>query len=209
MNCRLCLSSKVRTITGPDERDYHLCLHCNLIAVSPEYFIPPSEERERYLTHNNGIQYQRYVDFLNKAVTPAMTFLKKDMQGLDYGCGHTPTLSKMLAMQGYHCDDYDPYFIKNSLKKNYDFIFSTEVFEHFCTPRYEIEKIVNLLKPDGILIIMTEKWKTIDTFAQWYYARDPSHVVFYHNKTIDYMCGEFGFKKIYDDENRVTLIRKV
>jgi hypothetical protein len=209
MDCRLCLSSRVRKIAGSDERDYYLCLHCKLVAVSPEHFMSRSKEKERYLTHNNGIQYQGYVDFLNKAVKPALEFLTKDMLGLDYGCGHAPTLSKMLEMQGYHCEDYDPYFIKNDLNKNYDFIFSTEVFEHFCTPRYEIEKIVSLLKPGGMLNIMTERWESVDTFGNWYYTRDPSHVAFYHNVTIDYICGEFGFQKTLDDERRVTLLRKV
>ncbi len=209
MDCRLCLGRQVKKINGADNRDYYLCLHCKLVTVSPEYFLTPGKEKEQYLTHNNGIQYQGYVDFLNRAVAPALKFLKKGMDGLDYGCGHTPTLSKMLEMHGYYCEDYDPYFIKNDLNKKYDFIFSTEVFEHFCNPRTEIEKIDNLLKPNGMLIIMTERWESIDAFAAWYYTTDPSHVAFYHTNTIDYMCTEFGFQKIFDDKHSVTLLRKV
>lgn len=199
----------MRHIPGLGEREFFLCGNCRLITVSPQHFLSADEEKERYLTHKNGIQYQGYVDFLNRAVVPALKFLTKDMRGLDYGCGHAPTLSAILKMQGYECEDYDPYFIPNALDGTYDFIFSTEVFEHFRTPRRDLEKIVNLLQPGGILIIMTERWDTPDTFKDWYYHRDPSHVAFYHSKTIDYICSEFGLTKIMDNEQRVTVFRKV
>lgn len=205
MACRLCLGDRIQKITGSGKREFHLCQHCKLITISPQHFLSPDEEKKRYLTHKNGIQYQGYVDFLNRAVRPALKFITKPMCGLDYGCGHAPTLSKILKMQGYQCEDYDPYFVPHDLDKKYDFIFSTEVFEHFRSPRRDIKKIVDLLQPGGILIIMTERWKTIDTFPNWYYHHDPSHVAFYHNETIDYICGAFRLKKIFEDNSRITV----
>ncbi len=209
MNCRLCLKSKQRKVGGADERDYYLCLNCQLISVSPEHFLSGSEEKERYLSHNNGIEHRGYVDFLNRAVEPALRFLTKDMLGLDYGCGYAPTLATILARKGYRCENYDPYFVKNNLNKQYDFIFSTEVFEHFCNPRRDIENIASLLQPHGILVVMTERWTGFEKFRNWYYTRDPSHVVFYHDTTFEYICSEFGFQKIDDDDRRVLLLRKI
>lgn len=209
MNCRLCLKSKLKKVSGADERDFYLCRNCQLISVSPEHFLSGSEERERYLSHNNGIEHRGYVDFLNRAVKPALSFMTKDMLGLDYGCGWAPTLSLILAREGYRCEDYDPHFVDNDLNKKYDFIFSTEVFEHFCYPRRDIENIVNLLQPNGILTVMTERWTDLEKFRNWYYSRDPSHVVFYHDKTFEYICDEFGFQQIYDDKQRVLLLRKI
>lgn len=210
MQCNLCLNTELTIIQSDDNRNYYLCNNCNLISVSQVSFISAKEERERYLTHNNGIEFKGYVDFLNQAIKPAVQFIDKNMIGLDYGCGHTPTLSKLLDQKGYLCEDYDPFFVKNELNKKYDFIFSTEVFEHFFDPKKEIEKIVNLIKNNGILIVMTEKWNNLEQFNNnWHYLRDSTHVVFFHEKTFKYICKEFGLKIIYDDKSRTVILKKV
>ncbi|KAA0221223.1 class I SAM-dependent methyltransferase [candidate division KSB1 bacterium] len=209
MNCRLCAAPKTEKVRGADERVYYLCPSCRLIGVAPQHFLSAHEEKARYLTHNNGIAHQGYVDFLRRAVIPALPFLKENMLGLDYGCGYAPTLSILLAREGYRCDNYDPYFVSNDLNATYDFIFSTEVFEHFRQPRRDIEKIVNLLRPEGILVVMTARWADLASFRNWYYTRDASHVAFYHDKTFTYLCDEFGFQNIFDDGQRILLLRKI
>jgi SAM-dependent methyltransferase len=210
MQCNLCLNTELTKVISDDNRDYYLCNNCNLISVSQVSFISAKEEKERYLTHNNGIEFKGYVDFLNQAIEPALQFIDKNMIGLDYGCGHTPTLSILLEQNGYLCEDYDPFFVKNELNKKYDFIFSTEVFEHFFNPKKEIEKIMNLIKKDGILIVMTEKWHNLEQLNNnWHYLRDSTHMVFFHNKTFNYICKEFGLKIIYDDKSRTVILKKV
>lgn len=179
-----------------------------MIGASSNYVISAKEEKERYLSHNNGIDQPGYVKFLKRAVDPAEKFIYEDMLGLDYGCGYSPTLSKILEQKGYSCEDYDPYFVPNELNKKYDFIFSTEVFEHFENPAAELETIDQILKRNGLLIIMTERWDDLNRFGKWYYTRDESHIVFYHDETFDYICEEFGYQKIYDDEKRVIILRK-
>jgi SAM-dependent methyltransferase len=208
MNCGLCQSSYFTKINGADERNYYLCGNCSLISVSKYNFISHSKEREIYLTHNNGIDQPGYVEFLNRAVKPALKYLTKTMTGLDYGCGYAPTLSEILARQGYKCENYDPFFVPNDLDLKYDFIFSTEVFEHFCRPEIEMRKITELLKPGGILIIMTERWQSLKQFNNWYYTRDPSHIVFYNKNTFKFISNKFGYTKLYDDHKRITIHRK-
>ncbi|MDZ7763676.1 MAG: class I SAM-dependent methyltransferase [Melioribacteraceae bacterium] len=208
MTCRLCANTELKSLQGADDRAYYLCSNCSLISASPDSYVSTDEEKARYLTHNNGIDQPGYVEFLNRAVEPALNYLNKDMVGLDYGCGYAPTLSKILKKRGYQCEDYDPYFVENPLNKKYDFIFSTEVFEHFNDPAAELEKIYNLLKPTGLLIIMTERWDDLDKFKNWYYTRDPSHVVFYNNETFDFIESKYNYTKLYDDQKRVTIHKK-
>lgn len=208
MNCRLCLNNKMTIVSGIDSRNYYLCENCKLINVDTNDFINPNDEKKRYLSHNNGIEYAGYVNFLNRAITPALKYLNSNMVGLDYGCGYNPTLSKILSGHNIICEDYDPFFIKNEFKRKYDFIFSTEVFEHFYYPKEEIEKLINLLVNKGILIIMTERWKNLDQFKDWYYARDNSHVSFYNDATFNFIGITYGFAKIYDDKHQVIILRK-
>lgn len=210
MSCRLCQSRNgLEPVVGADERSYFLCNNCRLISAAPEHFPGRQEEKARYLSHKNGLQHEGYVKFLHRAVDPASAFLRTGMTGLDYGCGHAPTLSVLLEAEGYACEDYDPLFVGHSLTETFDFIFSTEVFEHFPHPGREIEKIRSLLNANGLLIVMTERWKDLKQFSEWYYTRDSTHVCFYHSGTFEFICSTFGFEKIFDDGNRVVILRKL
>ena len=208
MHCRLCSNKNLVDLHSSDERKYYLCPDCKLISVPRKYFLSPEREKERYLSHNNSIEQQGYVDFLNRAIEPALPFLNRTMLGLDYGCGYAPTVSEILAAQGFRCEDYDPFFIANDLTKRYDFIFSTEVFEHFFNPQQDIKRITELLKPGGLLVVMTEKWQDAQRFDSWYYKRDPAHVAFYHDDTFAFISERFAYHIIYDDGQRVVILRK-
>jgi SAM-dependent methyltransferase len=209
MTCRLCQSQEgLQPVSGADERRYFLCDCCGMIGVSPVHFLGGQDERERYLTHKNGIEYQGYVTFLRRAIDPALAFLSAGMTGLDYGCGPAPTLSALLRREGIGCEDYDPFFAGHPMQKIFDFVFSTEAFEHFFHPGREIRKIRALLRPKGLLIVMTQRWKDPAHFSQWHYARDPTHVSFYHARTFDFLCRAFGFRRIFDDGDRVVILRK-
>lgn len=210
MNCRLCsFNNNSVQIKGKDKRNYFLCNNCKLINVYPEFFLDESQEKIRYREHQNGFHHEGYLKFLNRAVQPALKFLNEGMTGLDYGCGYAPTISKILSQNGLNCENYDPIFFNKELNKKYDFIFSTEVFEHFFYPLKEIETLTNIIKTNGLLIVMTERWNNEQDFNNWYYTTDPTHVAFYHNTTFDYICNKYAFDKLYDDGNRVIILRKL
>jgi SAM-dependent methyltransferase len=195
-------------VKGPGSRVYRGCQKCRLIFAETRFLPSAESEKKRYLTHNNGIQHQGYVNFLNQAIEPALPLLTKGMHGLDFGCGPTPTLSVILEQQGYPCDNYDPFFFPEIPGKEYGFIFATECFEHFFFPAKEIQCIKNLLKPNGILIIMTETWKSAEDFNNWHYANDSTHVSFYHDHTFDFIGREFGFEKLGTENERVIIFKK-
>jgi hypothetical protein len=131
------------------------------------------------------------------------------MRGLDYGCGHTPTLSTLLKQNGLACDDYDPFFFPEVPQGPYDYIFITEAAEHFFHPGSEFEWISDLLHVGGILTMMTVLWKEVDQFSEWYYAKDFSHVSFYHLKTLQTVCDIFGFQHLFTDHQRVVVLKKL
>ena len=193
---------------GPDARRYYLCGNCALIFVDPAQRLSPAEERARYLLHQNSPQDRGYVAFLNQLLQPLLPYLGEGACGLDYGCGPVPVLSRLAQAQSIACDDYDPFFADSALNPPYDVVFASECFEHFHHPAEEMARIQGLLKPDGLLAIMTERWTTPAAFAGWYYARDPTHVAFYHADTFDFLCDRFGLTPVWRDEKRVIILRR-
>lgn len=207
--CPLCFNKASFTIiNGPDSRSYRGCNKCRLIFTETRFLPSAKSEKKRYLTHKNGIQYKGYVDFLNQAIEPALPLLNKAMQGLDFGCGPTPTLSVILEQKGFKCDNYDPLFFPDIPEKEYDFIFATECFEHFFFPAKEMQRIKSLLKPGGILIVMTETWKSTEAFTSWYYAKDSTHVSFFHSQTFGFIAEKFGFDLLECNNDRVMLMQR-
>jgi SAM-dependent methyltransferase len=179
-----------------------------LIFVDPAHFLSPEREKARYATHENGIKNEGYVAFLYRLLRPMLPLLDAKMRGLDYGSGPGPTLSVLARQHGIACEDYDPFFANRPLHPPYDFIFSTECFEHFHQPAKEFQRIHDLLKPGGLLGIMTEHWTTLPAFAEWYYTKDPTHVSFYHANTFDFACNRFEFKSVWRDDKRVVILRR-
>lgn len=208
-HCPLCASAiEFTEIEGPNARRYKQCKNCSLIFLDPRFRLTRTAEKNHYRKHENGIQHKGYVTFLNRAISPAISFLKPGMTGLDYGCGPVPTLSLLMEQKGFKCENYDPIFIPHlDILKGFDFIFATECFEHFFYPAKEMQQLKSLLRPQGVLIVMTERWHKIEDFKKWYYATDPTHVAFYHNSTFKFIEEKYGFERIWSDESRVVILK--
>jgi SAM-dependent methyltransferase len=207
--CPLCGSSGAfRRFGGLLKLGYRLCDTCQLIYMEREFLPSPAAEKAHYQTHQNGPQYPGYVAFLNQAVTPTLPYLTSGMIGLDFGCGPGPAISELLYAKGIFCDNYDPFFFPTLPEKAYDFVFLTEAAEHFFYPGQELGRIRDLLKPGGIFTLMTETWKEAEEFDHWYYANDFTHVCFYHARTIDFICAQFGFILLKRESPRVSILRK-
>ena len=85
---------------------------------------------------------------------------------------------------------FDPLFFPEPepLEDLYDFIVCTEVIEHFHRPVQEFLRFDRMLSPGGWLALMTCFQTDDDRFAAWHYRRDPTHVVFYCETTLRYIC---------------------
>jgi hypothetical protein len=207
--CLLCLEDgPKRTVRGADRRTYLLCETCSLIFADPAQHPRAAEERARYETHHNCIDDEGYVRHLRRLLDPLLPHLRPEMRGVDFGCGPGPTLSKLIRSHGIACDEYDPFFFPRSLSPPYDFIVSTECFEHFHRPGETIEGVVRMLTPGGVLGVMTEQWATVERFGEWYYTRDPTHVSFFHADTFSYLCKVHALEILYRAEDRVLVLRR-
>ncbi|PJE03398.1 MAG: hypothetical protein CK427_05165 [Leptospira sp.] len=198
--CPLCNSGDIELFTANlRERDYYKCNHCYLVFMDAKFHLDLSQQKLRYDLHENTILNQGYVSFLKKCINPSLPYLQKlknqkEVRGLDYGSGPNPTLSKILSELDYQVDDYDPIYQKNLRFQKYDFIYSTEVWEHFREPAHDVQKVKNLLKPEGILSVMTYTWDETIDFTSWHYAKDETHTSFFHKKTFNKVQELFHFK---------------
>lgn len=206
MKCILCESDNLATYA----KKYLKCGQCKLVFKHPDTFLDIDEEIKRYSTHENSIESQGYVKYLSSILAPLVEVLPKNSEGLDFGCGPGPTLSVMLTNNGLICDHYDPAFFPSDekLQKKYDFVTSTEVFEHFHNPKKEIEKIWSLIKDNGYLGVMTVFYPVNeDDFQMWWYKNDPTHVCFYNEEVFNFLAQKLDAKVTYYD-NKTLILKK-
>ncbi len=55
---------------------------------------------------------------------------------------------------------------------------------------------------------MTETWKTNEAFTSWYYAKDFTHVSFFHDQTFDFIAENFGFELLGNNDERMMLLKR-
>jgi hypothetical protein len=208
IRCPLCYGDSL----GPIEQQaagYFLCLTCQLRFLDPTLRLTPESERARYLHHNNDVMdpaYQRFVEPLAQEVHHRVP---KGARGLDFGAGTGPVLAQRLKQLGYAVELYDLYFHPDQtpLSVEYDFICASEVVEHMYDPGFEFRRFKRMLKPGGLLGLMTLLFSPAIDFQEWYYRRDPTHVVFYSQETFQWIRHHFGFSDVDIVSERLICLR--
>lgn len=208
-SCPLCGASSrncVHKTSAPFAREFFACSECSLIFVPSHFFLSRQDEEARYLQHNNQPDDPKYRAFLSQVVDPLIKRLRPGQSGLDYGSGPGPTLEKMFQEAGFAMVGFDPVFspVWERLQQQYDFITCTETAEHFHRPDQEFSKLNRLLRPGGLLTLLTQTWSKQTPLLTWYYLRDPTHVVFYHHKTFEWLGRKFGWRPLWESGNVVT-----
>ena len=212
MICIICKQNKAAVFKNIKQKRYWKCSYCEAIFLDKEFYLSSNDEYKHYLTHNNDVNDPRYKKFLSNLMLPLIDRIKLKSIGLDYGCGPGPALSLMLREKGYQMFNYDPFFHpkKSNLSKKFDFISCSETVEHFHNPFYEFTRFNELLNDGGIIGIMTNFHSKENIFENWYYIKDPTHVVFYSKNTFLIIAKMFKwdceflnnnlvfFKKIYN-----------
>lgn len=171
--------------------------------MEPSQRLGPLEEKARYDLHENESTggYQAFFSPLIKSLEEyfaAANMAPSQLTVLDYGSGPTEMLSKLLTEKGFKAFNYDLYYNpdQEQLRKSYHIITCTEVWEHLYEPRRDIERILRLLKPGGVLGVMTSTHKGEAAFHDWHYRRDPTHVIFFSEKTIQWLATQFRLQII-------------
>ena len=210
ITCPLCNSKKNKLLYKNQIREYLKCNVCEFIFVPTQFHLSESEEKLRYDTHNNDPKDPRYRQFLSQLSEPLISLIPSQSIGLDFGCGPGPTLSLMLEDEGYEVDLYDKFYVKDKsvFDKEFDFITLTEVIEHLSDPIFELERLVLALKPNGYIAIMTQIFTEGQSFKEWYYKNDPTHISFYNQKSLRFLANHLDLAiNFYSD--RVIFLQKL
>ncbi len=207
--CPLCQTQQVEHYHSDKCRSYWHCQQCDLVFVDKTQQLSCDDEKAIYQQHENGPEDEGYRRFLNRMAVPIQQRLPKGSKGLDFGCGPGPTLSLMLEEQGYQMSVYDLYFADHPkvLQQSYDFITSTEVFEHLAGPKTELERLLAILNPGGYLGIMTKRVLNPEAFSRWHYKNDQTHITFFSENSFHWLAQRYGLELEIVD-NDVVLLRK-
>lgn len=204
--CPLCHSegSVFAVIRG---QTYWKCRRCSGIFREKQSL--PTDEYEviRYRQHNNNVDDVNYQNFTSPIWKAVLKDFGKKHQGLDFGAGTGPVISKMLKDNGYDIVQYDPFFANypKLLNATYDYIVCCEVAEHFHNPDKEFLLLKKILKTQGKLYLMTSIYNDDINFEKWYYKDDDTHVFFYTRDTFEYIKNKFGFRGLKMIQNLIVL----
>lgn len=171
--------------------------------------LSPEAQRARYEQHENRSDNVEYVRRFENLIGGVERILPGPRRVLDYGCGPGQVLIEMLQQRGDVAIGYDPFFApKLDPSRPFDVVVSTETFEHFSDPRGELRRICDLLRPEGVLAVMTQLHPGAEFFGDWWYARDPTHVCFYSRQTMEWIAEDFGLELLECDGVRLCYFAK-
>jgi SAM-dependent methyltransferase len=164
-------------------------------------------EKSHYQNHKNVSSDLGYRAFVQPLTDAVMHHFDNNHKGLDFGSGKDAAVVAVLRENGFQIDAYDPFFYPNKKwnQQQYDFITATEVVEHLHEPIQTFKELKNLLKPKGKLFLMTELYAPQLSFHQWYYKNDPTHVLFYSEKTMQWLADCLGFSRVTIQKRLVIL----
>lgn len=208
--CKVCNSEVFALQDIQFNMIYEKCSNCGFIHLANEHHVSFDEERAEYDLHENSIEDEGYVNYLDRFLVAAVDSFIKEGNALDFGCGPEAVLAELLMRRGFSTKTYDRHFDHDAdaLETKYDLITSTEVFEHFHDPRIEMEKISALLNSGGILAIMTSVPPDEEKFMKWGYRREQTHISFFTKKSLEILGAEFNLEVVYHDNKHVTVFRK-
>lgn len=206
--CPLCESPAAFPLRSRD-RELYACATCNLVYVPRRWHLSPAAQRDRYRLHQNRIDDDGYARMLQRPIDVLRQRAPGVRRVLDYGSGPTPVLVELLRRRGYDAEGYDPLFSPRTHgPASFDAVVSVETFEHFADPGAEMRRIVEIIRPGGWFLVMTHLHGGTDTFTDWWYVRDATHVAFYSARTFDWLCRRWALELAYSDAARLVLMRK-
>lgn len=197
MKCPLCDHAEGQFWqASPDGNRYYHCPRCDLVWLDPEMRLDRDAERAYYSTHHNDTWNPTYLDYLSRLADPTLEGMSSESKGVDYGCGPTEGMKVLLEPKGFRINSFDPIFFPKyeTLRSVYDFLLCSEAVEHFRNPGVEFARWKSLVREGGRIGVSSRLRVDDATFADWYYRKDPTHVVFYSSRTVDWIAARFGWR---------------
>lgn len=207
--CPLCSSHDTFVFRAYSKKSFYKCTSCLGIFKPKQFFLDSEAEKKRYDQHNNDVEDLNYQEFVSPIVRAVLHDFRPEHQGLDFGAGPGPVITKLLRDNHYSIDEYDPFYFNRPelLDGTYDYIVCCEVMEHFYTPFKEFNLLKSLLKPNGKLYCMTDMYHEEINFDHWFYKNDPTHVFFYAKETITWIAEHIGFTN-YEIHGRMIIFSR-
>ncbi len=213
-SCPLCGERRLSPWWQDKYREYVHCLNCQLVFVPRDWHLPTEEEKACYDLHENNSHDEGYRRFLSRMFNPVATRITPPAFGLDFGCGPGPILAQMFIDVGFTMKVYDLYYANNpnvidseQMAEHYHFITATEVVEHLGDPGAVLRQLLTLLRPDGVLGLMTKLVKDRESFKSWHYIRDRTHISFFSRATFEWFAAQTGCQVEFVGAD-VVLLRK-
>lgn len=211
MNCHICNRPTELFVHEKTDITYYHCKHCEYIFKSPECYQDLSAQKERYNLHENDEDDEGYRAYFQRFLDFTLPLVDQPKSALDFGCGVSSLLSTMLGKEGIECDYYDPIYHPDTLNdgKKYEFIVSTEVFEHLHQPRVVFESMLERLEEGGYVALQTQFHPNdTESFKNWYYHQDPTHIVFFTAQTFRVLCEMYGCEFMRDNGKNMVVMKK-
>ncbi len=185
---------------------FYLCVNCKGIFLQKNLLPDRKKEIERYLSHNNDIEDERYQTFVSPIVSSVLRDFTATCKGLDFGAGTGPVITKLLQDNKFQIAQYDPFFHNYPaiLAKKYNYIICCEVIEHFHDPKKEFSLLKELLLKNGKIYCMTGIYNKSINFGNWSYKNDITHVFIYQKETFLWIKDKFGFTNVTIDGRLIT-----
>lgn len=180
---------------------YQRCPACDVVFVPCTHWLKAEDEKARYDMHHNDYS-EPYMRFLSRLATPMLAKLSQSSDGLDFGSGVSQAMAELFRQAGHSCVCYDIFYYPDTglLAKQYDFVIASEVIEHLYHPKQVFKQWLDLLKPDGVLGIMTSIRPDDEAFANWGYKNDPTHVLLFSQATFAYLQAQYGLTLLFSDK---------
>ena len=210
--CKICKASTTSVKDNKKELIYYRCTDCGFVYLDDCFIVDELKEKKQYDQHNNGFENEGYVQMFENFIEDALVpYLQNIQTALDFGSGPGPVLSELLKRRGLEVDIYDFYFSPEKVyeSKFYDLITSTEVFEHLSKPLDILEMLVEHINPNGYLVLMTKfPPKDDQTFLNWWYRRDPTHISFFTPKSFEIMAEKTRLKVLKTLNENIVVLQK-
>ena len=178
--------------------------------MPPRQQLGELEEKARYALHDNTTANSGYIGFLKETARVIDGLALANPRILDFGSGEHAVLEHLLVEQGISCVSFDPLYDigRESLDHTYDVVVACEVVEHFRDPSREFELLGRLVKAGGYLIVRTQIRPIASEFSKWWYKEDPTHIMFYSVKTMEFVAGLASGEMRTVGQKGIWVIRK-
>ena len=212
-SCPICsFGGFERFCTSPEGWHYRKCPFCGFVQMERESRMSSTEEKKRYLLHDNSIENTGYVNWLERFLSFALEDLNAAGTAvgtadkgriLDFGSGPEPVMALLLRNRGLPVETEDPYFAPGRREGPFSLILSVEVFEHLADPVAVLDDLSRRLAFGGAVCLSTEFLPPDEElFVSWHYRTDPTHISFFSRRSLELLAETAGMRMVDDDGRR-------